>query len=249
MTRILGYTLLNIPKRQEKARERKNLSLLLFKKLVENLELTIKMIYKRNWQAFGVGGMTVTKANELKIFRKYMGAEGITPETSMKEIINEALCEQNILTVTETQSLIITLHCAPKGQPFLQTQNELHPLEGKNWVITSIGKWWNSQDNILYGYKSSLSFKDEALPWYDRSRPVRSVLYYLDQLKGKEPNFSWIDKKRSSILVAIQKPTRQIYFYDGLKGRFNVSGNRYVVERERLYWFFSGFRNKQGLVT
>lgn len=222
MTRIFGY---------ERKSEKDAHIPVGIQKVMSNLHEAVDMTYMKGWQAYGMG-FIVVGPNRAEGYSIYKGYRGIKFGTKIQEILSPEL---HLALANNPVALFGVLQNGPdNGEEEFNNEDKGRefPLQSQHWLGITMGAW------------SDGGYKDENLPWYDKTRPSLSVIKYLET-NPKPINFDWIDPNRTPFLVAVSKEGGQVCIVDKYSGT-NEKGFRYVKEDVGGITFHQGLRNSSG---
>ena len=200
-------------------------------KVFENLQEAAIKTYEKGWQAYGMG-FIIVGADQAKGFSVYKGYQGIKSGTNIQALLPENL---HLALANSPKAFFGVLQNSPDTgeEDFnLEDVGRKFPIESENWLVISMGWWGNN------------NFSDENLLWYCKTRPVQSLVQYLET-NPKEIDFSWVDPKRTPFIIAVKKSGDQICIVDGYTDK-NEKGFKYVKEDYQGMLLYQGVRNHQG---
>lgn len=199
-------------------------------RVFDNLQEALTKTYEKGWQAYGMGFIVVGEsgAQGFSVFRGY---QGLKQSDDIRAYLPEEL---HLALANNPRCLFGVLQNKPDEgeEEFASHQGWQFPLESHDWLVITMGRWWN--DNL----------SDERLPWYNASRPSLSILQYLES-SPQEVDFDWIDPKRVPYIVAVKKDGSQIFVVDKYSGQ-NENGFSFVRDEAEGMVFYQGVRNLSG---
>lgn len=200
-------------------------------KVFGNLQEAVIKTYEKGWQAYGMGFIVVS-SDYAKGFSVYQGYQGIKSDTVIGDLLPTDL--HNALANNPKAFFGVLQNGPDTGEVDFNSEDvgRKFPVESENWLVISMGWWGNN------------NFSDENLLWYCKTRPVQSLIQYLET-NPKQVDFSWVDPKRTPFIVAVKKTGGEIHVVDNYTGK-NEKGLVYVKENYQDMIIYQGVRDLQG---
>lgn len=198
--------------------------------VLSNLQEAVQITYEKGWHAYGLGFIVINN-NQAQGFSVYKGYRGITSNDNISSLLPTEL---HTALANNPTSLFAVLQNNPDNgeEDFGHDKGREFPLQSENWFAMTMG-WW-SNDN----------FSDEKLPWYNPTRPARSIVQYLET-KPKSVDFGWIDQRRTPFIIAVKKDGQAVFVVDKYTGQ-NAKGFCYISENNQGLIHYQGVRDQDG---
>lgn len=206
MTRIFGYvTQKEIFGKKDSERELIQQSV---ERVFDNLAEAVAKTYEIDRFPYGLG-FIVAKDGVVKGYSVQNREEGIAPGSNIADLLPDEL--KHALKNNPDVFFAVLQQSFSKNP---QEAMKPFPLESENWYVMTMG-WW-----------SNGNFNDQELTWYSKERPAMSIANYLET-NPENPDFSWVDKRRTPYIIAVKKDCSAI-IVDDRYSRQNDKGYGFV---------------------